>query len=502
MFSESNYYQGFKRIRNKFRRYAPYGQIENALRYANGGRSKLDNIKRHPWLMMLLVKWILLDDNFDDRGRPAPADSNTNLIYQGMHDLSGRVRGPRDYDNVQLWIRAIGYQQFIYQENFSAANFVRQFILFADLDENHRFRRVFREHVGLDINVFLELSLIVLTRFFGRDHFFISRSWFGPLENNKNGYSAERFLKAISLTLPQFRARLQNEERNDRLADEYYEQTPFVSTPLLNVQGQYWVFHHNILFRGLEHFVYDQLRAINAQEFMNPFGKVFEAHIGTIIRETQLPVINEADLVKTLGKQSGRLIDFIIFDDNAHIFVDAKGVSSTHKAMVSHLSRLVLGSTANHALTAIDQALEVQTWLQQQDIDQAEFQAQNENFLIVVTYKELYLGNGITFRDAVAREGVEQIYERYESRANLPLENIYFMGIDSFELLCQAARAGEISLADALRQARVNDSNPSTRNFSFSLHLGTMETSRHLSQVILDRFEIELESLSRKLGGN
>lgn len=85
MFSEARYYAKFKQIRNKFRKYRYYELIGGALEYINSpSTDKIESLKRQPWMVMLFVKWVLLDDHYPNtRGKVASKD-DVHSILQSM----------------------------------------------------------------------------------------------------------------------------------------------------------------------------------------------------------------------------------------------------------------------------------------------------------------------------------------------------------------------------------------------------------------------------------
>lgn len=500
-FSEERYYQEFKRLRNRWRRYEPIDLVIRTIQYANGGNGKLENARRHPWLMMLLVKWILIDDDFTKPGRRIAAAHEIDQIFQAAFELSTFTRMPNEYQHYRLYFRALAHQQFLYQREFSFADFARQFVLFADLDDHHKLSRRFKESIGLSIEDFLSLTLGLAGKYVRGSISPVGHRWFSTLTHDNLGEKSRCFLDALSSTPTEMRDYLLAISGRQRLAHEYMEQTPLIAKPLLRLGNDYWPLHIAILHRGLEHFIYDHLRSLDSEKFMQSFGKIFERYVNEVIAGTPSRVFVE-DEIKALRSEKGKVVDFVVDEPNANIFIDAKGVSGTHEAMVTHVSQIVRNKTKAAALKAIKQANELASDLFNGKLHKGGLTAKANNALIVVTYKDLHLGNGLTFRDAVASDDVSRLYDALPVGGRIPLEHVYFVSIEAFEMLCGAVEAGGLSFFEAVTRARVNDSDVDTKKFDFHQHLADMGVQRQIPKRVRARLDICIDRLAQGLQYN
>jgi len=208
----------------------------------------------------------------------------------------------------------------------------------------------------------------------------------------------------------------------------------------------------------------------DAQQFMAKFGPMFERYVENTIKYSGLPYISEKELRKELNT-GGNLVDFIIFDQDANIFVDAKAVEMSYQGKFSHLSEVIKDKTRISVLKAIRQAHDVLRQLQHHKSHHPLLKQQTNNYLIVVTFKELYLGNGRTFYEAVARSAIHEIYENYSGCPTIRPENMYFVTIEDFDVFAELIITGKIGLQEGLEKAKKSDADPKTKKFDFWLHL-------------------------------
>lgn len=104
MFSETKYYAEFKKVRNQFRKYRYHDLIGGALEYINiPVKDKIESLRRGPWMVLLFVKWILLDDNFPNRSGKIPTKQEVLSLLQSSYELNEFLRMPNEYDHHALF---------------------------------------------------------------------------------------------------------------------------------------------------------------------------------------------------------------------------------------------------------------------------------------------------------------------------------------------------------------------------------------------------------------
>jgi len=498
-FSESEYYSAYKRIRNKFRKYNSLSVIIGCFNYLySPAKDKMEELNKQPWLILLLVKWILLDEQFNVHNEKSIPANKLNAILQAVHDLGGITRLPSDFEHYTLFFRSMAYQQFFYQHQFSPSHLARQQILFGELPENNLIHSKFEELTSLKISRFLELSLITLVRFISQKNKSIPTNWYSNVLHEYSRDEVNNFLQTISLPLLSIKETLTTRDNGRRTAQEYFEQTPFLEFPLIQTNQDFLCTYPNVLFRCLEHFIYDKLRMWDAQKFMGKFGPMFEKYVEKTIEYTGLPYINESNLKKHL-KNKGNLIDFIICDNDSNIFIDAKAVEMAYQGKVTHLSEVLKDKTKNSVIKAIKQSHDVLKQLGTSGMSHPFLKNQAKNYLLVITFKELYLGNGRTFYEAVAKKKIDSIYDEYKGHSKIKLEDMYFITIDEFDVFAELIKTKKIGLAEGLDEARKKDSNPQTKKFDFCLHLMSWGQSNNIPAFLQNTSDEMFEKLKNIL---
>lgn len=480
-FSETPYYEAYKTIRNKLRTYDPIGLIQMCLRYLHQPAAKpLDYLKRYPWCVMLLIKWILVDEKFTDRNRPTPtADQATNLLQQVVN-LANKVRMPSEHDSVTIFIRAMVFQQVLYQRRSPITLISRQMLYFGGLDEAHYISLTFRTVTGMSLNRFLYLAQTFHTGFsvdnLARHR--IGARWFSELQDG-GGADINLFLGLLSAPILSIRkillardAKTIEDGRMPRSASEYTEQTPLIQTPLIpSGEEDYIVTDPYLLENCLGNFVYSTLRNYHVQDFMGHFGGIFENYVHLAVKYSGLEFRPENELKQLLGTRQGRnLVDFLIADGDAHVFVDAKAAEMNYRGTVTHDTEELAKLLDTSLLKAVKQANSVFTDLARLNNTDAVFKPRDRVYLITVTYAQMNIGNGRALADSVGRAVVEAQADPSGNK-QIPIENMYFFTIDEFEQLVAQVAISSIGLVEALERAKLLDADPATSSFAFEQHL-------------------------------
>jgi hypothetical protein len=441
-----------------------------------------------------------LDDYYQERHRPIAGKRDFDRILGDAAALENAARMPNEFDSIRLFLRTIAHQQFPYQRGLFSSDFARQFVLFGRLQGNHRLSVAFEEKFGIPVRRFLLLSIATLPLLVKDEPTPVSTGWFASLYKGVSDEEIGRFLAAISVTLDEGRDFMLSLDDRKRPSSEFYEQSPFIRKPLLRMPTGYWPIHLALLHRGLENFVYDNLRAVDPQGFMDSFSKIFENYVGTVVRAAPGDVYTERELIKA-RKQRGKVVDFAIFCADSIVLVDAKAVSGTHESQTASSARALRDRTKSGALKAVEQALGLLLDLDAGHLALPRERGSNEEFraLIVVTAREMHLGNGVSFSEAVGHDELEKIYAKYQGNDRLPKEHIYFMSIEAFEHLMGAVSQNETSLRKAIERARDDDAVPSSAKFDFNQHLATQGLAFELPAAIEQELDMALHELEGML---
>ena len=99
----------------------------------------------------------------------------------------------------------------------------------------------------------------------------------------------------------------------------------------------------------------------------------------------------------------------------------------------THSTEILRNKTKHSILKAIKQAHDVIKKLA--DNSSNVIPSSQNNYLLVITFKDLYLGNGTDYYEVIAKDKIEEIYDKYKNYPFIPPENMYFITIEDLDIL-------------------------------------------------------------------
>lgn len=478
-FNEERVNEAFKRVRNRLRKHSPLEIVSACIKKLNQQAiDKIQHLRMYPpWRLLLLIKWTFIYGEYLSPDRRKLTVNDFNYLLNLMHDFEGSLRLPDEYDNIFLFFRNMAFQQFWLQREFNMAYFARQGLLFGRLENGHPFKRIFIEKCGVSIPEFIELAMMLMTRFTVEKQMSVTSNWFRTVANKYKPGTIQKFLDLLSIDFDSLREKLVVEEQHVRQKQpkrkiyyEAYEKTPLRESPLLKHDSKFYPFSQELLARCLETFIYDTLRNDDPNDFMNKFGSIFEKYVGKSISETKIKYFTEEQLADILPGR-GKLVDYLLIDRNNKIFIDAKGVEMSYLGMVGHEPEVITDKTRTSIVKGIQQGFETAKRLDNIERIEGIETEKGNNYLIVVTFKDMYVGNGPDFYEYLAKDTLNKIIWQSGNRASIPFEHMYFMSIDDFDLLTSGIASGEISLTEILDYAVKCDAKWEAKKFTFEQHI-------------------------------
>ncbi|KAA8699921.1 GapS1 family protein [Pseudomonas proteolytica] len=497
--SAKSFDEGLTEIQRIIRRYDPLSLLEAALRYLySPTKDRFEQASKQPWLIMLFIKWTFLDPLVNSPLRRPSISQNEMLeLLQKVLDLTETGSMPDEYEDVRLFFRAVAYQQFFHQTESGLVDIARQELLFAKVPENHYFKTRFLNGTGVSIQDFLRLSFAVLA----------STKKSGPVLQRVTLFglcpaftpmAVDAYLRTISVEVGDLHRTLEEVDKDGRHPNEYLQQTPFLKFPFIKVRSEYLCVSPHVLERSLGHFIYDYLKRADVDGFNNAFGKSFEKYVGDWLSKSGLPTANESELTLVLPGQ-GKVVDFIAADGDgdSNVLIDAKGVEMAQRGMVAFQRGDVRRATQTSLIKAFEQGHEVAARIASMGGDHPVIRQRSSTYLLAITYKELYIGNGVTFAAVVGDAVLEKIRSKYAEQNLIPVENIYFLTIHEFEELMSLVASQKIGLVEALEKAKQADSERMTQKFNFELHihewskqLGREQPLREILKSMVDEMRV------------
>ncbi|EKF6809713.1 hypothetical protein ABMX68_21275 [Vibrio vulnificus] len=466
------YQRKIKKVKSLLRGYDAADLADALYGYMNANvKDDVERLRRHPWLIMLILKWNFLENRVHPQSSKALSDKKFMRILDTAYDLGNLVKMPTEVTHFRNMMRNIAFQQFIYQKQLSATSVATNHRLFSELPENHRLKTKFKSMTSIDVKDFNKCCLVIYAAF-QKYNKTISINDFEIVFDKLGRDNIQKTLDLLSIDIFQAKQLIKKNDFSNGTYSEWYEQTPFLNFPLIKYKEKYTCVNIYVLLRTIEQYIYNLLKLDDPEYFMDSFGKIFESYLKHGLVYSECTYLEENALKKGLPKGVG-VVDFVITEQESSIFIDAKGVELPYLGKVSDDPKVILGKVKSSALKAIKQANSLNNHIYQHGISSLDHK--ENNYLLVVTYKELYLGSGQTFYDSIAKEAIDEIYKGIFNDARIPLKNIYFISVESFDYLCSVIKRSDLTFAKVLEHAKEADQDTPTMKFDFQQHLESLD---------------------------
>ncbi|MDH0313650.1 hypothetical protein N7410_20485 [Klebsiella pasteurii] len=485
-------------IRSEIQGYNPDMFIEFCMQYnLQKFEDNLDMLRHMPWVVNLCLKWSASVIGKNKKFKTLNRNQAIELFQKAFETLSIIPIGLEKKNGVHFFLRNNLYQQGIYQKVDALNSISRQVFLFSKLENTHKIKTTFLSLTNVTIEDFLKLSYVLITHITTSHPVRkIDANTFIILFTIIPKITIEKFLDTISIDydeLPGF-SKLRSHEKP---LLEYYSSSPYLEKPLIKKGSEYFQIHAQLTSTSLQTFIYDLLRRTDAEKFMDSFGNVFENSVEKIIQESQIPFISESKLKEALPKDN-KVVDFLIPHTNANIFIDAKGVEIHQKGMVTLRPEDIAGKIKSSVLKAIEQSHEVNREIHSDSNLITPFR--KNSFIICITYKNLFLGNGSFLSSTYAEDEMKKIYDKFDSDYHIPKENIFCLAFDEFEYLVASCKNAKVYPHEVLQYAVEKNKKPSSAAFLFAHHIESFfdrvinsdlvnEMGKKMVQSILDKIK-------------
>ena len=305
---------------------------------------------------------------------------------------------------------------------------------------------------------------------------------------------------------------------------EIYKTSPFKSKPFLNIGEKYYLWSIAFLDEFIKFGIYDILKSSAKSEFSNCWGTIFENYLKKRLDEYNISYVPEKQLrkegytkqvdflikhksySKSLFHKIPNLISFkqIIFNCMVTlknifrvkalvskydlILLEAKGIEASHHTKAYPSDKIMINAYKKNIVRALTQAHEVvKTFKLNNLIDDA--------FLLIVTYKELYLGDGEDVWNEFAKTSLNDSYGIKDF--NIKPENLFFIPINSFDQLLRITD-GNIEQMIKIFKEVIKQKKGKNKKYIFEDYLKEFDVAKSKDQHLVKVFEDYLKNMQKK----
>ncbi len=221
---------------------------------------------------------------------------------------------------------------------------------------------------------------------------------------------------------------------------------------------------------SMSNFIYDILKEKDGEAFSSVFGRVFEKYIAVGLDYASCKYFSERELKKFYP--DSLVVDYLLPFSDAPVLIESKGIEMSPLARVAEDARVVNNNLRNSVMKAIKQGFTLASQIKSNSKIPG-LDAAGEFYLLIVTFKDLFLGNGDQFfRMLGAAAEIEEFIRESQLLPNsIAFNHIYLMSIREFEWLIYVSHHHGRSIPEILKQVVSADANPPNRKLQLGQHL-------------------------------
>lgn len=417
------------------------------------------------WHSLLLLKWTLEFAGRRRKLKVAMRHDVVNLLEE-IQDLElnhPAFRTSVGSGKLHKMLTIVSPQQFHYQDTVWWDSFATQYLLYEELKHKYDIAAAFEKLTGLRPEIFIQVLSLFWVTLLKHRHFPGEAIFPLPavIDHLRDFYGREvlgKVLKLFTVSEENIREVLDEDSRGLRNYDlQVFETSFFTRRPLLLHQGKLSVPFRGIFHTTANHFIYEFMKHKDDQ-FSSELGYRMEKYVKLGLDELKRSYLTENEIAKKIGTGKN-LVDFFVDDA---IFIEVKAIELRPYTAINPEDELLAIELRKNIVKAYaKQILGVAEELSKKGA---------EYFGLIVTYKELYLGNGNDLWDQFLQEETETL--RSSAQISIvPPSNLYLIDLRGWNLLIQVCKTTGRSPLEILKKAKADDSVGATKKFTMTMHL-------------------------------
>ncbi len=465
--TEGEIFERFKPIRAKIRFHNPANIIRRATSLLH---ERVDPVSPKewtylPWILLLLVRWTFQYGEVNANAR-ALTDKDFDDLYRETYDLDSGIAlsGQGDRDPIAAFMARTLFVQLPFQaQTYELRSIGRQLIIFEQLGTAYNVDGLFTAQYGLSIREFLRLYY---TCWAGKADRYSIQYFHGIFPEQTIG----AFFRAISVDVTSGQQFIRDyTQPGAHIAFQSHEHSPLELKPVLKTGHEWIPFSFRLFETALQNNIYDFLRRDVPAFSGQIFGPIFEQYVDrTISYYSDGNYQTETDLKKQLPKGS-KVTDFLVEDEDAAIFIEAKGTELNSRARVYQSKESIIRNIRSTVLHAVIQCQE--TAFQMMKAGALEGKSL---FALIVTYKEYLFGEGGHFWDDVIGDHVTAEIKKAGAEVTIPPNQIFYISVADFDWLLAGAKQRGETIARILAQVVERNQHAETRALMLRQHLESL----------------------------
>jgi hypothetical protein len=288
-------------------------------------------------------------------------------------------------------------------------------------------------------------------------------------------------------------------ERKKAIENPYLQLTetsPFIRYPVLKLDGSYLVYSQKLLKETISNTFYDVMKAQGGSDLAKKFGFILEEYVKRDLASLKQDYYSEKELSRTFPGVN--VTDFLVPFSDLTLFIEVKAIEMRPIVKVSpknkSLRRELYDSIIKGTIQGFSLANSISLGLDPLDIP-----SRSNFFLMIVTYRDLYLGAGDVVWEEFLRDSVEPVLNEKNISVDLiPAERIIILSIDEFDLFVSVLWQGSVTVSYIFSEMLKANQKWETRNLMFAQHLDKLRNKKQQHPFLDKEFKALSNTIAEK----
>jgi hypothetical protein len=451
-------------LQTQMHNFSAFSIVAMALRVLNETNPRtIEDIQTFPWITLLLAKWALQNPHHYLYLGKTISRQEFDQFRQRIWDMTGEAK--RGAENGVAMMRSLLPSQLEFQRRAPWA-FMRWPSLIARLPSDHPSRLQFQKMLSLSPEEFIDACWIISPPIVGGQRE-IKASWINGVPPTYRG-SVLQLLNLLGGDFLSLRERMSASWASYRSSSWELFELPFARRyPFYQTSDKAWKIWHPAMFeRALEDAAHLILSPLGSA-YTESFSLVFEEYVVELARDLAVDLIDERTWKKEMG-HNAPAVEAILAFGPVNVFIESKMSLYRDAVLIEDIPAKLI-SRLERVISAISQGKKVSSLLRERPRSFPQRAEAVEEYLIVVTSREVHLGGGVAISRLVPESDVGA--DSQSKMAQLPLEHIFVLSIEAFERLHGVIRANSLDLVTVLRDAAEANGNGETSAMYFEDHI-------------------------------
>ena len=274
------------------------------------------------------------------------------------------------------------------------------------------------------------------------------------------------------------------------------ETSPFIRYPTLKLDNRYLVYSQKLLKETISNIFYDVMKTEGGSDLAELFGKILENYIDRGLATLNIEYHVEKKLLSAFPDRN--VTDFLVPLSDLTLLIEVKAVELRPIVKVFPADKPLQHELEDSIIKGTIQGFSLANSISLGS-DSLFIPSRTNIFLMIVTYRDLFLGAGDVAWEEFLKEEVESVLKSKEIRTDLiPPDHIIILSVDEFDQFISIIWQGLATIPDIFNHMLESNQMWETKKWMFSQYLDKYRSQNPQHPFLDEEFESISDAIKAK----